>query len=85
MSSIMLMLLLCMLISPAKASALGLDLDSIAAWGKFPRFCVNTYRWGDRFFNTYDSLYVQGTGKKFNIKFKVDSWSDLYNFRLDDG
>ena len=31
-----------------------LNLDSIAAWGKFPRFCINTYRWGDRFFNGYD-------------------------------
>lgn len=85
MSPAMLMLLLCTLLAPAKAGAFGLNLDSIAAWGKFPRFCVNTYRWGDRFFNTYDSLYVQGTGKKFNLKVKVDSWSDLYNFRLDDG
>jgi len=68
-----------------KAHALSLALDSIAEWGKFPRFCVNTYRWGDRFFNSYDSTYVRGSGKRFNIKTKVDSWSDVYNFRFDSG
>ena len=57
-----------------RASALSLALDSIATWGKFPRFCVNTYRWGDKFFNSYDSAYVEGTGYKFNVKFKTDSW-----------
>lgn len=67
------------------AWAISFDLDSIATWGKFPRFCVNTYRWGDKFFNSYDSLYVQGSGKKFNIKTKVESWGDAYNFRFEDG
>lgn len=57
-------------------------LDSIAAWGKFPRFCVNTYRWGDKFFNTYDSTYVVGSGKRWNVKFKADSWLDMYDFRF---
>ena len=60
------------------------SLDSIAAWGKFPRFCVNTYRWGDHFFNNYDSTYVQGSGYKFNVKIKTESWIDTYNFRLED-
>lgn len=70
---------------PQHSKAFSLDLDSIAAWGKFPRFAVNTYRWGDKFFNSYDSLYVIGSGKRFNIKAKVDSWSDLYDFRLNEG
>lgn len=66
------------------ARALSLDLDSIARWGKFPRFCVNTYRWGDKFFNTYDSAYVQGTGYKFNVKTKAEAWLDNYDFILPD-
>lgn len=65
-----------------RASALSLALDSIATWGKFPRFCVNTYRWGDKFFNSYDSAYVEGTGYKFNVKFKTDSWWDDYVFEM---
>lgn len=64
------------------AHAISFALDSIAEWGKFPRFCVNTYRWGDRFFNGYDTVYVQGTGYKFNVKTRVDSYMDFYNFRL---
>jgi hypothetical protein len=60
------------------------DLDSIATWGKFPRFVVNTYRWGDKFFNGYDSTYVVGTGTKFHTKFTTDSWFDYYNFLLPD-
>lgn len=66
----------------APAAALSLSLDSIAEWGKFPRFCVKTYRWGDKFFNTYDSTYVQGTGYKFNVKTKTETWLDSYTFEL---
>lgn len=70
--------------STPRAKAEFLSLDSIASWGKFPRFCINTYRWGDKFFNSYDSTYVQGSGYRFNIKTKVDTYADLYNFRYDD-
>lgn len=62
--------------------AISFSLDSIATWGKFPRFCVNTYRWGDQFFNGYDTTYVTGTGYKFNVKAKSNSWIDYYNFDL---
>ena len=48
--------------APQEARAFSLDLDSIAAWGKFPNFCIKTYRWGDKFFNSYDSLYVVVSG-----------------------
>lgn len=58
------------------------SLDSIAAWGQFPNFCVKTYRWGDKFFNSYDPQYVIGTGKRFNIKYKNEIWSDFYNFQF---
>lgn len=78
----LLLLLSISAVAPQKASAISFALDSIAEWGKFPRFCVNVYRWGDRFFNSYDSTYVQGSGKRWNIKFKGDSWLDGYNFRF---
>ncbi len=62
----------------------GLDLDSIAAWGKFPKFCINVYRWGDRTFNSYDSTYVEGTGYKFKLIEKNESWIDYYGFQFED-
>lgn len=61
------------------------NLDSIAAWGKFPRFCIGVYRWGDGFFNGYDQTYVKPTNYKFNIKTKLDNWLDTYSFDLTDG
>lgn len=70
--------------SAPAAKAFSFALDSIAEWGKFPRFCIGVYRWGDKFFNTYDSTYVRGTGYKFNVKIKTDSWTDFYNFNLPD-
>lgn len=65
-----------------EARAVSFDLDSIAEWGKFPRFCVNTYRWGCNFFNGFDTTYVAGTGYKFNAKVTADSWLDGYSFVL---
>lgn len=67
-----------------RANAFSLALDSVAEWGKFPKFCVNTYRWGDKFFNSYDSTYVKGTGYKFNVKAKSEFWLDNYVFQLTD-
>lgn len=63
--------------------AFSLALDSIATWGKFPKFCIDVYKWGDRFFNSYDTAYVNGTGYKFNIKFKTDSWNEYSSFYFD--
>lgn len=65
--------------------AVSFALDSIAEWGKFPRFCIDVYRWGDKFFNSYDPDYVSGTGYKFNVKLKTESWTDFYNFSLPGG
>ncbi len=75
------LLLLCC--STQSHAAFGLNLDSIAAMGKFPRFCVNTYRWGDQFFNGYDTLYVEPTGYKFTGKIKTESWTDYYHPRFE--
>lgn len=71
-------------LAPREAKAEFLSLDTIASWGKFPKFCIKTYRWGDKFFNTYDSAYVTGTGKRFNIKLRTESWTDFYNFFFDE-
>ena len=68
-----------------KAEVRSWDLDSVRTWGKLPRLVVDTYRWGDQFFNGYDTLYVRGTGYKFNVKVRTDSWVDYYNFDLPDG
>lgn len=67
-----------------QTSGFSLALDSIAAMGKFPKFCVGVYRWGDRFFNSYDTAYVDGTGFKFNIKNRNETWSDRYLFNFPD-
>lgn len=67
-----------------ESKALSFNLDSIAEWGRFPRFCIDVYRWGDGFFNGYDKSYVMPTGYKFNVKTKVDNWLDSYSFRLID-
>lgn len=80
-----LIICLCFMALPGKASGFSLALDSIAEWGRFPRFCINTYRWGARFFNSYDSTYVEGSGKLFNVKTRVEAWTDNYNFRFDNG
>lgn len=71
-------------IAPQRVRAISFNLDSIATWGKFPRFCVNTYRWGDKFFNGYDTAYVAPAGYKFNVKMTADSWIEAYNFQLPD-
>ncbi len=69
--------------SATPARAISFDLDSIASWGKFARFCINTYRWGDTFFNGYDTAYVKPTGYRMNVRAKSDNWLQSYSFRLD--
>ncbi len=76
------LLLACASLACSKAQAFSFSLDSIAAMGKFPRFIVNTYRWGDVFFNGYDTTYVKPSGYKFNAKIISESWNDLYGFIL---
>ena len=68
--------------SAPRGHSFSLALDSVRTWGAFPRFCVDAYRWGDRFLNTYDTAYVEGTGFKFNVKNRTETWSDRYDFSL---
>lgn len=79
----MLILATLLLAAAEPSRAFSLDLDSIARWGRFPKFCVDTYRWGDRFFNGYDTTYVKGTGYKFNAKLRTESWTDYYHLKFD--
>jgi len=62
--------------------AFSLNLDSIAAKGKFPRFCVKIYREGDRIFNSYDSVYVRPTGFPFKVSANSESWLTYYSFHF---
>lgn len=79
-----LLLSICLLGFAPSGKALSFNLDSIAQWGKFAKFCVDTYYWGDRVFNTFDTTYVKGTGKKFNIKLTSQSWLDSYSLDMNE-
>lgn len=59
------------------------SLDRIAEKGRFARFCVDTYRWGDRLFNTYDTAYVVGVGYNWKVMLKGDNWFDRYKFNME--
>ncbi|MBD5210677.1 MAG: DUF4421 domain-containing protein [Bacteroidales bacterium] len=80
-----LFIILSALLCTLAAKAISFDLDSIAAMGRFPRFCVNTYYWGDKFFNGYDTTYVDGTGYKWNAKLRTESWTDYYGLNFKNG
>lgn len=56
-----------------------LDLkDKNVQYPKFIKFCVDTYNWGDRTFNSYDSAYVVGTGKRWKLFGISDNWLNSY-------
>lgn len=60
-----------------------LDLkDSTVHYPKFMKFCVDTYNWADRTFNSYDSTYVVGTGRRWKAILKSDNWADSYAFQF---
>ena len=52
--------------------------DSTMGYPKFVMFCYNTYMWGDRAFNSYDSAYVVSTGKNWKLILKSNNWLDSY-------
>lgn len=56
-----------------------LDLkDTSVVYPKFLGFCVKVYNWADRVFNSYDTTYVVGTGKKWKARILSDNWVDSY-------
>lgn len=52
--------------------------DSTMGYPKFLKFCWKTYKWGDHAFNSYDTSYVQSTGKSWKLILKSDNWIDSY-------
>lgn len=62
-----------------QAKKLQLDInDTTVRYPKFIEFCLNVYKWGDRFFNSYDPEYVVGTGKRWKARIVNDNWVDSY-------
>ena len=59
--------------------------DTTVRYPKFIDFCLRTYRWAERTFNTYDPEYVSGTGKHGKVRLVTDNWTDSYYFRFEDG
>ncbi|MBR5117677.1 MAG: DUF4421 domain-containing protein [Muribaculaceae bacterium] len=52
--------------------------DSTMGYPKFLMFCYKTYVWGDKAFNSYDTAYVQSTGKNWKLILKSENWVDSY-------
>lgn len=60
-----------------------LDLkDPEVRFPKFLRFCVNVYNWADHTFNSYDTTYVAGTGRRWKARVVSDNWVDSYYLNL---
>ena len=56
--------------------------DTTVVYPKFLKFCVDVYHWGDRFFNTFDPLYVEGTGHRWKARLVNENWTDSYALRF---
>lgn len=52
--------------------------DTTVQYPKFLGFCMKVYRWADKTFNSYDTLYVQGTGRRWKARLLSDNWNDSY-------
>ena len=52
--------------------------DEKIEYPTFLQFCLGIYRWADKTFNTYDTDYVVGTGKRFKVMIRNDNWLDSY-------
>ena len=60
-----------------------LDLkDKTIVYPRFVKLCVDLYNWADRTFNTYDTAYVVGTGKRWKVMVKNDNWVDNYDLHF---
>lgn len=57
--------------------------DTTVIYPRFLGFCVDVYNWGDRVFNSYDSTYVVGTGRRWKARLVSDNWVDSYYLNLD--
>lgn len=59
--------------------------DTTVEYPRFMRFCVNVYNWADRVFNSYDSTYVVGTGRRWKARVLSDNWVDSYAVNFKNG
>lgn len=57
--------------------------DPSVEYPKFMRFCLKVYNWADRVFNSYDTTYVAGTGRKWKARVTSDNWVDSYYLNID--
>lgn len=57
--------------------------DTTVEYPKFVKFCVDVYNWGDKTFNSYDTTYVVGTGRRWKTRIMFDGWTDSYNMNID--
>lgn len=57
--------------------------DPNVEYPRFLKFCVDVYNWGDRTFNSYDSTYVVGTGRRWKARIVSDNWVDAYSMNFD--
>lgn len=49
---------------------------------RFIRFCLDVYNLADRIFNSYDSDYVEGTGRRWKAYLKNDNLLDSYAMHI---
>lgn len=56
--------------------------DTTVQYPKFLGFCVKVYNWGDKVFNSYDTTYVVGTGRRWKARVASDNWVDSYYMNI---
>lgn len=56
--------------------------DPNVEYPKFLGFCVKVYNWADTTFNSYDTDYVVGTGRRWKARLLSDNWVDSYAINL---
>ncbi len=54
--------------------------DTTIHYPRFVDFCVRTYRWADKTFNTYDTSYVYSIPLKWKVMFGSRTRFDTYHF-----
>lgn len=57
--------------------------DTTVRYPKFLGFCVKVYNWADKTFNSYDTTYVVGTGRRWKVRLTSDNWVDSYYLNLE--
>lgn len=57
--------------------------DTTVEYPRFLGFCVKVYNWADRTFNSYDTTYVAGTGRRWKARVTSDNWVDSYYLNID--